>query len=85
MKPGPYVNADNDEFYFPVHDWAYNEARSEVASHVEGTHGPWTRTRFDGKRVIQIHDHDDWEEIMEDNCPQPMCWTFVIYEGTYRR
>ena len=87
-KRGPYVGGSltgYGEVYFPDFDWTYNEARTAAAEYADEMIGPWGRSHYDGKRQIQIHDHDDWEEVTEDNCPQPMCWTFSTYEGTARR
>lgn len=90
-KRGPFVNEWDDEMYYPVRDWPYNDARSDVASHVEGTHGPWARTKYEGKLNTVLHDHDEpWSgEIDPDYCVETCtdepCWTFTTYEGTYRR
>ena len=83
-KSGPYASVDGDELYLPTFDRTYNEARKEAAEWAQEMAWDFGRSRYEGKRQIQIHDHDDWEEA-EDNCPQPMCWVFTIYEGTYRR
>jgi hypothetical protein len=81
-KAGPYQNEDGDEVYLPVSDWTYREALSGAAEFAREIMDRWGRSKYDGKRDIPLHDHDDWEGC--EDCPAIPCWCFELYEGPYR-
>jgi hypothetical protein len=82
---GPYVDQDGDAIYLPVSDYPFNVARREAASLAEEMNGSWERTRYQGKHLRALHDHDEPWDGSDCACPPEQVWSFELYEGTYRR
>lgn len=82
-----YVNlSDEPECYFPVEHYTLNEARAEASRHAGDTLGGRGRSRYTGKRTIPLVVCADFEECGRSDHSQPVeCWTFDLYEGTWRR
>lgn len=75
MKRGPFVAEWGAEFWLPIADWTYHEARSEAARHASDTD---QKSRYVGKEVVTLHDHDDWESGGCDCRPEPS-YAFEVY------
>lgn len=81
---GPYLSPDYDELYLPTEHYTFNQARTEAASFCGELGDEWMRTRYVGKRTVQMHDHEDWEECEPGTCCEREGWHFELYQGTYR-
>ena len=79
INAGPYISTDYDELYLPVEFWTYNKATTEAAEWAREFLDQWGRARYVAKDKIQLHNHEDWEDILDD-CPYVLAWRFDIYE-----
>lgn len=80
LSKGPYVSIEQDQIYFPVEHYTYNEARSEAAGWAREFLDMWGRSKYMGKWMVPLHDHEDWEYC--EDCPAVRAWHFDIYEVT---
>lgn len=76
--PGPYLNESGD-YWYPVDEWSWNKARQHVAHMVRYDCGDWVRTRYLGKAMAGLHDHEDYEGCEDEGC-QRMAYHFESYE-----
>ena len=84
VKRGPYVDEDGEAVYFPVNGYTYNEARAAASAFAEEMDGPWGRSRYTGKHLRGLHDHEEPWGGADDECGAEMTWCFDLYEGSYR-